>query len=99
MRLLHLVFLVFVAAICLAVAREPTGRVALIVFFTGLGEIFFGTTALMALFQTVGSIGYASRPMEYLQAIGATVMVLIVATGVMNAVLWVGAWLMVNFTM
>jgi hypothetical protein len=94
MRLWHLVLAVLFAAIFLGIAREKTGQVALIVFFTGLGEILFGTTALMALFQTVAAIGHANRPSAYIEAVAATVLVLMVATLLMNGVLWIGAWLL-----
>ena len=35
------------------------GRIALIVFVTALGEVVIGTTAVLALFQTIGALGEA----------------------------------------
>jgi hypothetical protein len=93
MRLWHLIFLVMMAAIVAAVARESVGRVALVVFVTGLLEFILGTTFLMTLFRTFGAIGEARRLLAYLEAIIATALVLVVASYVMTAVLWVGVWL------
>jgi hypothetical protein len=90
MRILHLIFLVFFSALILAIAQEETGRVALVVFFTGCVEFVFGLIAIMTLFRTVAQIGYANSVGAYLQAIGVTTVVLIVATATMNAVLWLG---------
>jgi hypothetical protein len=93
MRILHLILLVFFTAIILTLAREPAGRVAIVVFFTGLAECIFGTMAIMSLFQTVGAIGEADRPVAYLEAIIRTALVLLVATLTMNGLLWIGVWL------
>lgn len=90
MRLIHLLFAVFFIAIGMAIARDEVGRVALVVFFTGLGEFVFGLVAIMTLFQTIGAIGEAHRLQEYLQAIAATAVVLFVATATMNGLLWAG---------
>ncbi|HEV3167874.1 MAG TPA: hypothetical protein VGZ22_27985 [Isosphaeraceae bacterium] len=94
MRILHLIFLVFFSALILAIAQEETGRVALVVFFTGLCEFFFGLIGLMSLFKTVAMIGYAGTVREYFQAITATTVVLVVATATMNAVLWLGLFIL-----
>lgn len=93
MRLWHLIFLVMMAAIVLTVAREPFGRVALVVFVTGLIEFILGTAFIMTLFRTFGAIGEARHILAYLEAIVATALVLIVAAYAMMAVLWVGVWL------
>lgn len=93
MRLWHLIFLVMMAAIVLAVARESVGRVALVVFVTGLAEFILGTTFLMTLFRTFGALGEARRLTAYLEAVVATALVLIAASYIMNIVLWVGVWL------
>lgn len=55
MRLWHLVLFVLFAGIILAIVRDTVGRIALIVFITALGEVVLGTTAVMALFQTIGA--------------------------------------------
>ena len=90
MRLWHLALAVVVVGALLAIGRDGVGRVALVVFFTGLAEFLLGTLALTTLFQTVGSIGEARGFQEYAIAVGATVLVLAAATLVMNSVLWVG---------
>ena len=90
MRLIQLLLAVFFVAIILAIARDEVGRVALVVFFTGLGEFIFGLVAIMTLFQTVGAIGEANNPLACLQAIAATAVVLLVATATMNGLLWAG---------
>ncbi len=66
------------------------GRVAIVVFTTGLIEIVLATTAIMTLFQTVGAIGEARRITAYAEAVLATATVLTVASITMNAVLTVG---------
>jgi hypothetical protein len=93
MRLWHLIFLVMMAAIVLTVARESVGRVALVIFVTGLIEFILGTMFLMTLFRTFGAIGEARRLLAYLEAIVATALVLVVASYVMTGVLWVGVWI------
>jgi hypothetical protein len=93
MRIAHLIFVVALAAIVLSIARDDVGRVAVIVFFTGLGEVVLGTTALMALFQTLGALGEARGPAAHVEALVATTAVLAAATALMSACLFVGAWL------
>jgi len=94
MRLWHLVVLILMLAILLAIVRDTVGRVALIVFFTALGEVILGTTAVMALFQTIGAIGMARGLFEHGQALAATTLVLIIATTIMSMWLFLGAWLL-----
>jgi hypothetical protein len=91
MRLLHLVYIVFMLALAFAVAREPVGRVALVVFVTLAGELACGTTAMMLLFQTVAAIGEARGVLEYVQSLMATAFVLVVAAWLMIAMLWICA--------
>jgi hypothetical protein len=93
MRLWHLVLLILILGILLSIIRDPIGRISLIVFVTAVGEVFFGTTAVMALFQTIGAIGMARGLVEHTQAVAATTVVLIVATGIMSMWLFMGAWL------
>jgi hypothetical protein len=93
MRLWHLVFGIMVIASVLSICRDPAGRVALIVFVTGLGEVVFGTTSLLALFESVGSLGEAKGPVAHVEAIAVTAQVLAVATTVMSAWLFLGIWL------
>ncbi len=90
MRLWHLILGIVFVAVVLAISREAVGRVALVVFITGLGEFILGLTAVMTLFQTVGAIGYARDLFSYLQAIAATLIVVAVASVTMNALLWLG---------
>lgn len=94
MRLWHLLTLVLMVALVLAIARSDVGRVALIVFFTGIGEIILGVTALMQLFKTIGAFGEARGLTAHVEAIVATALVLLIATIGMNAVLWAGLWLL-----
>ena len=93
MRLYHLLLAVLFVALILGIARDEVGRVALIVFFTGLGELVFGLTTIMALFQTVSAIGYARSAGEYAEAVAATALVVLLAAVLMNGVLWVGMWM------
>jgi len=93
MRLWHL--LVFIAAfgVILTIVRDQVGRIALIVFVTALGEVIIGTTAVMALFQTIGSLGEAKGLFAHAEAVATTTLVLIIGTTIMSSVLFVGAWL------
>ena len=43
----------------MGIVRDEVGRVAVIVFFTGLGTCVAGVASIMALFQTVGALGEA----------------------------------------
>ena len=90
LRLWHLLFAVFVAALALVLAREEVGRVTLIVFTTGLGLIVLGTASVMLLFRTFGSIGHARDAFSALEGVGATVGVLFFGASAMWAVLWCG---------
>lgn len=96
MRLWHIILAVVVLAAVMAAARDDVGRVALVVFFFGLGEFLLGTAALVTLFKTVGAIGQARHIGAYLGAVCATILVLVVASLVMNALLWVGVGLVQN---
>ena len=93
MRLWHLVVLILVVGILLAIVRDTVGRIALVVVITALGEVVLGTTAVLALFQTIGAIGMARGLFEHGQAVAATTLVLIIATTIMSMWLFVGAWL------
>ena len=93
MRLWHLFVFIIALGMVLAISRDPVGRIALIVFFTALGEVVFGTTAVLALFQTIGALGEAKGLVAHAEAVATTTLVLVIATAVMSAWLFVGAWL------
>lgn len=93
MRLWHLAFAVVVIALILTICQEPAGRVAVVVFFTTIGEVFFGTTALLALFRTVGAFGEAKGLFAHAEALIATLIVLALATFLMSGTLFAGVWL------
>ena len=93
MRLWHLFVFIIALGLVLAIIRDPVGRIALIVFFTALGEVVFGTTAVLALFQTIGAIGEAKGVVAHAEAVATTTLVLIIATAVMSSWLFAGAWL------
>lgn len=94
MRLWHLGVFILMLSLVMTIGRDVVGRVALIVFFTALGEFVFGTTAVMALFQTISEIGMARGLFEHGQAVAATTLVLVIATAVMSIWLSLGAWLL-----
>src|SRR5262245_52263296 len=96
MRLWHLIAAVLFVALALAIGRDEAGRVALVVFCIGLMEVALGTTALMLLFRSVAQIGYARRPTAHVEAIAATALITFIAAVAMNAVFWVGAWVVQN---
>ena len=93
MRLWHLVVFIMALGMILAIVRDPVGRIALIVFTTALGEVVIGTTAVLALVQTIGAIGEAKGLFAHAEAVATTTLVLIIATTVMSSWLFAGAWL------
>jgi hypothetical protein len=93
MRLGHLLTAVGVIAFLLALGRDPTSRLFLILFGTGLGEVILGTMAVMALFQTVGALGVARDLPGRAEAVLATSVVLALGSGAMSAWMFAGFWL------
>jgi hypothetical protein len=93
MRLWHLFVFIMALGMVLAITRDPVGRIALIVFITATGEVVIGTTAVLALFQTIGAIGEAKGLFAHAEAFATTTLVLIIATTVMSSWLFAGAWL------
>lgn len=99
MRTWHLTFAVFLAALAFAFAREEVGRVALVVFLTASAMVALGTTSVMLLFRTFGSLGTARRAGDYVEAVAATLGVLAFGASSMLAVLWCGiswVWMVVR---
>jgi hypothetical protein len=93
MRLWHLIVVILAFGVILATLRDTVGRIALIVFVTALGEAIIGTTAVLALFQTIGGIGEAKGLFAHAEAVATTALVVIIATTVMASWLFAGAWL------
>lgn len=82
-----------VLSVIFTIIREPVGRIALIVFLTAAGEVAIGTTAVMALFQTIGALGEAKGLFAHAEAVATTALVLIIGTTIMSSWLFAGAWL------
>ena len=93
MRLWQLILAIALLAILLTLGREPTPRLFLIIFGTGLGEVVLGLFAIMALFETVGALGAAKDLPSHAEAAAATTVVLALATGLMSAWMFAGFWL------
>jgi hypothetical protein len=93
MRLSSLVFAVLVLGTIMGIARDEVGRVAVIVFFTGLSTSIAGVASLMALFQTVGALGEARTIGDHIEALAATVVVLAVGSFLMLGFLFAGSLL------
>lgn len=93
MRLLTLMFAILVLAVVFALLRDDVGRVAVIVFVTGLGATVAGLAALMSLFQTLGAFGEARTFAAHVEALVASVVILALGSGGMLATMFVGAWL------
>jgi hypothetical protein len=93
MRLWTLVLAVLVIAIVLAIARDEMGRVAVIIFFTGLGTVVAGVTSIMALFQTIGALGESKSILSAVEAFAATLIVLGVGSVTMLGVMFGGGLL------
>lgn len=92
MRLQTIALVILFVAFILTLCRDPAGRVGVIVFFTGVGEVGLGLAAVMALFQTLGAIGEARGLLEHADALAATAAVLAVGAAVMSLWLFVGVW-------
>ncbi len=93
MRLWNLVLAILVIGVILGIARDEVGRVAVIIFFTGLGTIVAGLTAIMTLFQTVGAIGESRSLGTCIEALAATAVVLMVGSATMLGVMFGGGLL------
>ena len=93
MRLWHMFLLVAALAIVMTLFRDPMGRVFVIVFATGAGELVLGLAGVLALFQTIGAVGEARGLYDHLEALAATGVVLGLATCMMSGWLFAGAWL------
>jgi hypothetical protein len=93
MRISTLLFIVLLAGLILTIARDEVGRVALIVFFTGLGTTISGVASVMALFQTVGAFGEARTLSSHVEALAATILVLTIGSSVMLGLMFGGALL------
>jgi hypothetical protein len=94
MRLSTLLFAILVLATLMAIVRDEVGRVAVIVFFTGLGTTIVVLGAIMALFQTIGAFGEAHSLLSHVEALAATAVVLIVGSSMTLGLLFAGAQLM-----
>lgn len=93
MRLLTLMFFILVLAVAFALLRDEVGRVAVIVFVTGLGVTVGGLAAIMSLFQTLGAFGEARTLPAHVEALAASALVLAFGSGAMLATMFAGAWL------
>jgi hypothetical protein len=93
MRLSNLLFAILVIATVMGISRDEVGRVAVIVFFTGLGTIVVVLGAIMALFQTIGAFGHAQSVLSHVEALAATAVVLVVSSSVTLGLLFAGAQL------
>jgi hypothetical protein len=93
MRIWHTLFAVFLVALGLTLLRDPAGRVAVVVFLAGIVELICGLTAIMMLFQTVGSIGEARDLGEALVGVVASALVLTIAATVMAVIVGLGVGL------
>ena len=98
MRLSTLVLAVLVIGTVLGIARDEVGRIGVIVFFTGLGMAVAGVTSLMALFQTVGAFGEARSLTAHVEALAATVLVLMLGSSAILGVMF-GGGLLVRWAM
>jgi hypothetical protein len=94
MRLSTLLFVILVLGTLMAIVRDEVGRVAVIVFFTGLGTTVVVLGAIMALFQTIGAFGEAQSLLSHVEALAATAVVLVVGSSMTLGLLFAGGLLM-----
>lgn len=87
MRIWHGFVGVIVVSILLALVRDDVGRVALIVFVAGVGEVAVGLFAILGLFRTLGRFGEARGPVAHLEAVASTLLILVAAASVMAGLL------------
>ncbi len=93
MRIWQLIVVVMVLALVLSIARSEQGRITLIVFLSTLGTMLVGATALTHLFRTVGAFGSAEGLRDQMEAIGATVFIVFIASSLMNLIIGVAIFL------
>ncbi len=98
MRISTLIFAVLVIGMILGIARDEVGRVAVIIFFTGLGTVVAGVTSIMALFQTIGALGEARSLVAHVEALAATVLVMMLGSSAILGVMF-GGVLLVQWAM
>jgi hypothetical protein len=97
MKLWHIVFAVALTALCLAIGRDPIGRVALVVFFTGIGVVGLATASLLLLFRSIAAIGLAQTKASTIEACVTAAAVLFFGIASMLFVLWCGMGLLSQF--
>lgn len=98
MRVGHLLLAVFLSAIVMSLARTPEGRVMVVTFVFGVAMVAAAITTLLAMFQTVGSLGTARGGAQVVEALVATAAVTVVGAGVTVMALWAGIWLVLRIT-
>ena len=86
-------FFVLVLAVVFTLLRDEVGRVAVVVFVTGLGVTVGGVTVIMSLFQILGHLGEARTLAGHVEALAACVLVLTLGSGTLLATMFVGAYL------
>lgn len=94
MKIWHILFAIFLAALAMAIWRDPVGRVALVVFVTSLSMIGLGTASLLFLFRAISAVGSAQSMFSTIEACAATAGVLIFGGSSMLFVLWCGIGLL-----
>lgn len=94
MKIWHILFAVFLAALAMAIWRDPVGRVALVVFVTSLSMIGLGTVSLLFLFRAISAVGSAQSTFSMIEACVATAGVLVFGSSSMLFVLWCGIGLL-----
>jgi hypothetical protein len=90
MRLWQLLVMVVFVAVGVTLAREPVGRVMVIVFIFGLAEVFFGTLVVKSLFQTIAAIGRAESLAAYAGAVLSTAAVVVAGSITLAGILYFG---------
>ncbi len=98
MRIGHLILAVFLSAIVMSLVRSPAGRVTVVTFVFGTAMMAAALVTLLAMFQTVGSLGEARGLGQHLEALAATAAVTVVGAGVTLMALWAGIWLVLRIS-
>ena len=91
MKLGTWLFAILVLAVAMGISRDEVGRVAVIVFVTGVAVIASGLAAILALFRTIAALGEARNLFDHLEAMAATVGVLAIGSTIMIGLFFAGA--------
>ena len=93
MRLWNLCLAVLILAVVLALIRDETGRVGVIVFATGLLVTVSGTAATLGIFRSLAALVDARTTRHHLEALAALLGILAAGSSTVLGAIFAGAYL------